>query len=143
MSASARAYGTVAAAASGLKASVVGGIAFASAISPGDAIAAWRIVSTGQEQRGINGSFATMGTWLVSGLNSDFEVMMSMNSGDAFTGNSLDTWLVCSTTRTWSLIESTDGFASKSGNGTLSIRLASSGTVLDSAVVVLTASVEL
>lgn len=124
---------------------VIGGSAVAAALAPNAATASWRLNSSGIEERGVANSgtttFTNMNTWLIAGAAGDYECMMSMVSGDPFAGTLLDTWLPCSTSRLWSLSEtSSSGF--KSGLGTLSIRRASDSLLLDSAVVSLSASVD-
>lgn len=50
----------------------------------------------------VKGTAVLLETWLLSGLNSDYEVRATLVSGDTPSGT-LGSWLACSTDRTWSL----------------------------------------
>lgn len=80
-----------------------------------------------------NGTNVT-GDWLTStgsGKGSGFYVKWAYSSGDAASGNSSGwssgTYLECTTTRSFYLEETTDGFASKSGNFTITFATSSGG----------------
>lgn len=62
----------------------------------------WSLVSTGIVQfSGLAGGTTTGETWLVSGLNSDYEVRFTDVASDLVpTGVTFGTWLACSTSRT-------------------------------------------
>lgn len=77
-------------------------------------------------------------TWLLGGLNSDYEVRMSYVSGTAFAGSALNTWLLANADRQWTMTRSgTEG--ENNGTGLIECRRVSDGVVLDSATVTLRA----
>lgn len=86
-----------------------------------------------------NHTGATLETWLVSGVNSDYEIRATFQSGQSPTGDAMNTWLALSTSRAWAL-------AMAPGTADVSvflieIRLAASPfTVLDSATITLNVS---
>lgn len=65
----------------------------------------------------------TTGTWMNSGSASDYEVRLTQTGGSTITGESLSTWLACSTERNWYL---TSAEFDKSATATLEIRMAAS-----------------
>lgn len=77
--------------------------------------------------------------WLLQGVNSDYEVRATLASGDTPSGT-LATWLLLSTTRSWSLTQSVAG--TKTCNLTIEIRRVSDSVVLDTATATITATVE-
>lgn len=77
------------------------------------------------------------GEWLTSGAVGDVEVRATKTSGTSPTGASLGVWLSCSTTRTWTLTAPSTGYVTCTL--TVELRAASSGTVLDTATITLTA----
>jgi hypothetical protein len=80
------------------------------------------------------------GTWLTGGASSDAEVRATLNSGSTPSGSALSTWLNLGTTRNWYVTRSANG--TTTCNLTVEIRDASTLTVLDSATIVLTATVD-
>lgn len=73
------------------------------------------------------------GTWLLRGLNSDFECRATGFSGSALASGVLNTWQSLSASRSWSLAASSS--VEKACTFTLEIRRASDGVVVASAVV--------
>jgi hypothetical protein len=79
-----------------------------------------------------SGVYANLETWLNVGNNSDYDVKMVKSGGvGGLTSGTLDAWLSCGTTRTWSRT-SASAFL---WQGTLSIRHATSGVILDSCTI--------
>lgn len=78
------------------------------------------------------------GEWLVSGTDSDYDIYMTKISGDDIhvTSNSTDTWLSLGNTRSWNMQRTTVG--TSSGVYKATIRLNSSGEVLDEAFITFT-----
>ena len=111
------------------------------AISPSNASAGYRLLSSTEAEQSITGGSPsdTGGSYVA---DAGFEVRFTY-SGDALTGSSDSTgvWLSLASTRTWTLEES--GIGTKAGSGTIEIRVASTGTVIASASVTLDAEVEL
>ena len=88
------------------------------------------ITSGGQERTAINnGAASPINTWLLSGAAADYEIRLTPISG-SFGGSAVNTWLSLSASRAWTLAA---GVMPASINGTLEIRLVSTGEVLDSA----------
>lgn len=77
-------------------------------------------------------------TWLLSGVNSSYEVRATLVSG-TLTSGTTGSWLACSTTRTWSVVNSASDNSVKTVVLTVEIRLASTGVVQDSATITLSA----
>lgn len=100
----------------------------------GTATARYRLYSNGQAYRtNISGSIISIsGEWLVAGAASDFEVYATVSgSGGVFTGPT-GSWVSLGTDREWTL-SGTNSYVARSLD--VQIRLASSGTVLDSATI--------
>lgn len=93
--------------------------------APGPNNAVYTITSTGLEQ--ATGS--ANNTWLTVGVASDYDVMMTLNSGTAPTGSALATWLNCGTTRSWTVSRGA-AVGTNTANTTVQIRSASTLTVL-------------
>ena len=113
-------------------------------LSPNDAAAGFQIHSNGtMDGCEANSVIFTIdaGTWLIVGVNSDYEVRATLTNGDTPDGSAVGIWLSCAITRSWSFLVT--GFGEKSCTLTIELRLASLGTVLDSCVVGLTASVDI
>ncbi len=90
----------------------------------------WVAAATGGSTNGDDG-----GTWMTTGVNTDFEVRLTQTGGTtSFSGNALSTWLATTTNRSWSLSTTAggDGFTA---TGTLEFRSVSSGTVLSTTTV--------
>lgn len=115
----------------------------ATAISPANATAVYQINLNGLVQGIRNGVTATEGTWLLGGLNSDFEVMASLTSGALDGGSALDTWLVCSSTRAWTRQRTSDASGTSSATLNVQMRDVATHTVLDTATITLEAVVDL
>lgn len=60
------------------------------------------------------------GTWLLSGSAGNYEIMFNRVTGSTPTGASVNTWLALSSTRSWTLTQSTTG--SKTCDGYIAIR---------------------
>lgn len=115
--------------------------ASALALSPATATAEFRLNTDGNAQSRANlGTWTTQFAWLLAGSIGDYDCRMTMNSGTNFGGSSLSTWLSLSSIRSWSLSRSTNG--TTTGTATLEIRRASSGYVLASSTITLTATRE-
>jgi hypothetical protein len=111
--------------------------------NPADSFAGYRLNSAGtvHKAEGSTLSFgASLSTWLLGGAASDYEVRATVNSGSLSTGTAA-TWQALSTTREWSRSRSVNTAGVDTVNLTIEIRLASSGTVIATCTVVLTAEV--
>jgi hypothetical protein len=99
---------------------------------------------------GSNGNPSTgggSGTWLVSGSASDYEVSMSLSdnlSGGGTIGGDYanQTWMALSSNRSWSVSDTANAGGSNTRTGSVAIRLASSGVVLQTASIFLSADQE-
>lgn len=98
----------------------------------------WAATDTSTGSGAANFSTPSSGTWLNTGSASDYDVKIDWTSGDvgAPTGPADNTWVNLGTTRVWTLYAQE---SSASVTGTLSIRNASTLTVLDTGTIVLTA----
>ena len=111
--------------------------AFDTSLSPSDSTATISIVNDGT----ITATGTGGGTWLVAGTVAQVEVYLS-GSGDALASGTLNTWMSCSTTRSWTLTNTTNGANTKTWSGTMQWRDATSLAVLDTAPVDLEATVD-
>ena len=75
-----------------------------------------------------------------SGNGDDFEIRLVVNSGTTPTGSAVNTWLAMTSSRSWIISRSTSG--TTSSNCTVEIRPAGGGSVLDSATVTWSVTVE-
>ena len=104
------------------------------------AYAAYEVNSSGLLYSIKNSARVSIGTWLLSGPSSDYEIRVTDNFGTLTSGSATSTWLALSSTRSWGLeVTSPDSITS---DLTVEIRLAASPfTVLDTATVELNAIV--
>jgi hypothetical protein len=106
------------------------------AIDPADASVDYVLTETGLARS--NG--VTLHGWLTPVVSpGDFEVRATVNSG-AFTTGTVGAWEALSAARTWTRTRTAIGTSAV--NATFEIRRASDGVVLDSATIILTATVE-
>lgn len=77
------------------------------------------------------------GTWLLGGKpTSDYQVRLSKTSGDSPTSGAVDTWLTCSSDRTWTMVCGTGTSpCSKSFVGKLQFRQVGGTDIIDEAAV--------
>lgn len=88
--------------------------------SPTDAIAEFRVTSGGDLERRIDsGSWVFLSTWLDRGSAADYDVKLTVTSGALTTG--LETQQNCGSTRTWTVVETTNGTAESSAQFTLEL----------------------
>jgi hypothetical protein len=111
-------------------------------LAPTNAAATVTILNDGTWSSTNTGGGTDTGTWLVGGTVGQVEVYLS-GTGDTPTGSALSTWLSCSTTRSWTLTETSDAGATKSFTGTLQFRDSTSLAVLDTAACTIYAEVTL
>lgn len=79
-------------------------------------------------------------TWLLSGVNSDYDVKVDATSG-SFSSGTTGTWLNLATGRTWTRTRTV--FGTSEVFATVRIRRVSDGVVLDTANISLTAIVDI
>lgn len=108
---------------------------------PSNASASYSLNSSGAGAGIGSSSAADAGTnanwtWLLSGLNSSYQVRATLISGTLSSGTT-GSWLTLNTTRTWSVTTGTF----KSATLTIEVRRISDGVICDTATVTLTASV--
>lgn len=122
------------------KIDLVGGTFASFVSSPTDAEASYRLTSTALEQSGDRGSYTNIGTWIANTANVGlYEVRITVTVGSLTGGDLTGTWLSLGTTRTWSLTR--DPVGSSLCTFTVEVRQASTGIVLTSAFVELSAEV--
>ncbi len=121
--------------------SLDGASAYDLVFDPTNAEARYRLNSSGIEQSYISDDlfYTNIGTWLVSGTNSQFEVRATETSGTVSTGT-VGSWLVLSTSREWTVARTTIG--TKSVTLTIEIRKASTGVIVATATAQLDAEVD-
>lgn len=110
------------------------------------ATAQYSLLATGQA-RGTT-SDGTGGTdivdypseWLLSGVNSDYEVWCTVDSGTV-TGSATGSWLLLSTTRSWTKTKPSSPIGLLSATITVQIRRVSDSVVLDTATITLDAEI--
>ena len=124
-------------------ASIIGGSPYDLVTDPDNAEARYRLNSSGAEQTYTSTALAytTVGTWLVSGTNSQFEVRATAVSGTVTSGT-MNTWEALSTSREWTAAK-TFSVGVKQAVITIEIRKASTGVIVDTATVDLGAEIEL
>jgi hypothetical protein len=108
----------------------------ASAVSPADASATYTLTSGGLEQA----TGRSDSTWLLIGAASAYEVRATLDAG-TLTSGTTGSWLGLGTTRSWNVTRASNIVGSDSATLTVEIRAASSGTVLATATVTITANV--
>jgi hypothetical protein len=113
-----------------------------STISPTNASASFQLQSDGDVARITvstgGGGTVDVGDWITpaAAAGANYEVRATVNSG-SLTSGSTGTWLALSSTRTWSLDQTSLG--TSACELLIEIRLTSTGAVLDSTVVSLSA----
>ena len=112
---------------------------FAFETAPTDASASFRCDSDGDLYGDSGSGYISLDTWIGNGANTEYECRLTKDSGTDPTGDSLATWLACSSDRTWTLTET--GTGSTTASCTFEIRRTSDNEVLASVVITLTALV--
>jgi hypothetical protein len=98
--------------------------------------AGYRIDSDGSVYKIEGASVTNIGTWLLSGAASDYEVRFTNYSGSAPGGSALATWLGCGSDRTWTNTDVVNDGIPVESNNTVEIRRAGgTGVILDSATI--------
>lgn len=105
----------------------------------GSATATYRLANTGIGSATLFGGGTSAWTWLLSGLNSDYQVRAILNAGDTPSGDSLNAWLSLASTRDWTLTQT--GIGLKQCTLVIQIRRVSDLVVIDSATVDIDATV--
>lgn len=139
-------YGVMVAAPNDVPAVSLGNMsAVSSTISPVDAVATLQMstASNGTQRVLANGTPTNTLVWGTGLTLSDYECRLVVNSGVNPTGNTLNTWLSCDTTRTWNVTDTTFGDGTVSSLCSLSIRSAATGTVFDTVSITFNATKEI
>lgn len=121
---------------------IAGAFKLASSIDPSDAVAGYRLLTSGEEEAGTGTNFVSytsVGTWLLAGAAGDYEVRATLDSG-AITSGTTGTWLALSASYAWEVLRTSVG--TTTAELTIEIRDAATLEVLDTASVTLTAEVE-
>lgn len=112
--------------------------AFDEQLSPATATAYYGLGSSGT---GEYYSFGVVNwTWLLLGVNSDYQVRATLVSGTAPSGSATGSWLTLNTSRNWSLTKS--GVGTRTCTLTIEIRRVVDSVVIDTATVDITAIVD-
>ncbi len=109
-------------------------------VSLTNAIAGYRLLGTGPEQKTDDGTgtYQTINTWLLRGIGNDYQVRYDA-TGDIPIGSAINTWLTLASAKGWSFNLNSPG--TLSCTGLVSIRQVSNLAVLDSANLTLTVEV--
>lgn len=94
----------------------------------------YTLSNSGSGGRSLAAGGSATWTWLLQGLNTDYQVRATYQSGNTPTGDALSSWLSLGTTRSWSLSVGTGG-GTKDGFILVEIRRVSDSVVIDSATV--------
>lgn len=115
-----------------------------SQISPTNASVYHEVNSDGTYDGQEAGVTQSSGTWKTGGgTGANYDVQLIHTSGNVPSGSAVNTWLNLATTRSWSLLETTDGsYASKALSGYLVIRVAGGGSELSNSAVLMQAEVD-
>lgn len=108
-------------------------------INPSICTVSYQLTSAGVENIFTTSSgLSAIGNWITptGAAGGNYETRATLNTGTLSSGTT-GAWTALSSTQTWSVVQS--GVGSKNCNFTVEIRATSSGTVLSSAVVDLTA----
>lgn len=100
--------------------------------------ASYRLTSTGNAQKGKNGTFTTLETWLLSGVGGDYDAYVTVTGAALFSGT-VGSWVNLASTQTWTLEETISGVDTST---TLDVQIrqaVSPFTVLDTASIFLLA----
>lgn len=91
-----------------------------------------------------NHNLTNLETWLggTGGVASNYEVRATLTSGTTPTSGTLNSWLSCGTDRNWSNSNSAQDGSTVTSTLTVEIREASTGTVKDSASIIINATSE-
>lgn len=101
---------------------------------PAAAQASLGVYADGFVKRSINGGAAlNQYTWLLLGINTDYDVRLTTIAGTAPAGPALATWHNLGTDRVWTLSQAGGAVGSSSYSGTIEVRDAVSLVVLGSA----------
>lgn len=104
------------------------------------ATAGYRLTSAGSAQKREQNTYTTLETWLLAGSAGDYEVRATLQSGTLTTGT-LNTWQPLSSDREWFNQDPSSDESPVNGTLLIEIRI-TSGTVLDSATITLSADRE-
>ena len=114
----------------------------AGVFSPDTAEAGYRLNSNGKVYKNQNGSLTEIETWCTpTSEASNYEARVTLISGTTPSG-SVGTWVALSSTRDWTIQETIPGDTDTS-SFTVEIRRTGTTTVLDSATIDLSATVQL
>lgn len=111
-------------------------------LSPGDATIRLHISSDGNVYTQVNNGANNLEyAWRLSGASSAYDIFATLDSGTLSEGTT-GSWLNLGTTRAWAVTRTSNLAGSDAATITLQIRDASTLAVLDTAVITLTAVVE-
>ena len=121
---------------------LVGGNLSDLVINPADAQVRYRCLSTGEEQIAVGdgAAFSTIGTWLIQGPASLYELQYIAPGGDPTTPDALGTPHDMASTVEFGYLQTSIG--SQTASGDVEILLKSTGKVLETATLNLTVNVD-
>ena len=110
-----------------------------SEISPTDAVATLTFRNDGT-YTSVGSASAPSGTWRDTGASADYDIYFETT--DSPTGSLTNTWLNLGTTRAWTVTDTTQVGGPVTASGTIKIRKAATGTILDTCPTTIEASKE-
>lgn len=110
-------------------------------LNPSPATAGYRLNSSGVAQSRVQNTYATLESWLISGAASDYEFRATLLSGTLSAGT-VGSWLAGNSSPEWNCTDPTVDGVDAEATILVEGRLASTGPVIDSATIVITATRE-
>jgi hypothetical protein len=105
-------------------------------LDPANASATYTLASSGTG----SATGVVSWSWLLSGVNTDYEVRATLIGGVSLSSGTVDTWLLMSSSRSWNNGQISIG--SRESELLIEIRRASDSVVIDSAIVNVIATVD-
>lgn len=114
----------------------------ASALSPADATALYEVNFNGQVREALNNAASTfVENWLLSGVNTDYDVRATIVSG-ALSSGPVGVWTSGATGSAWTVARTSNLAGTTSCTFTLELRRTSDLVVIDSSTIILNATVD-
>ena len=108
-------------------------------VAGGTAVATYRLDAAGTISKTVfGGGISVYETWLLSGVNSDYQVRATLLSGGPLSGTA-GTWQACSTSRTWTVSDAVADANEVAASVLIEIRDVATTTVLTSATIAMSA----
>lgn len=103
------------------------------------ATAVYQLLSSGTGQSSRNTGVPSTWTWLLVGVNSDYQVRATLVSGPSPTGDALGSWLSLNSSRAWQIANANPGTVVTSVI-TVEIRKVANSQIVDTATITIKAT---